>query len=87
VAPFTIVEATIPEMRVEMEQGRVTSKALVRQSLERIATYEKLLNATIAVNPPAIDEAEARDADRAQKKDPRGAARDPGGAQGQHPHD
>ncbi len=68
VAPFTIVEASIPEMRAAMEQGRVTSKELVRQSLERIATYEKTLNATIAVNPHAIEEAEARDAERAQKK-------------------
>ena len=67
-APFTIVEATIPEMRAAMEQGRVTSKELVRQSLERIATYEKLLNATISVNPRAIEEAEARDAERAQRK-------------------
>jgi amidase len=68
VAPFTIVEATIPEMRAAMEQGRVTSKELVRQSLERIATYEKVLNATIAMNPRAIEEAEALDAERAQKK-------------------
>lgn len=68
VAPFTIVEATIPEMRAAMEQGRVTSKELVRQSLERIATYEKTLNATIAVNPRAIEEAEALDAERARKK-------------------
>jgi amidase len=68
VKPFTIVEATIPEMRAAMEQGRVTSKELVRQCLERIATYEKVLNATIAVNPRAIEEAEALDAERAQKK-------------------
>ena len=68
VAPFTIIEATIPEMRAAMEQGRVTSKELVRQGLERIATYEKVLNATISVNPHAIEDAEARDAERAQKK-------------------
>ncbi len=67
-APFTVVEATIPEMRAAMEQGRVTSKELVRQSLERIATYEKVLNATIAVNPRAIEEAEALDAERARGK-------------------
>jgi amidase len=66
--PFTVVEATIPEMRAAMEQGRVTSQELVRQSLERIATYEKVLNATISVNPHAIEEAEALDAERAQKK-------------------
>jgi amidase len=66
--PFTIVEATIPEMRAAMEQGRVTSKDLVRESLLRIAVYEKRLNAVIAVNPKAMEEAEARDVERAQKK-------------------
>jgi amidase len=66
--PFTIVEATIPEMRAAMEQGRVTSKELVRECLLRIATYEKRLNAVITVNPHALDEAEARDVERSQRK-------------------
>ncbi|MCX6549640.1 MAG: amidase family protein [Acidobacteria bacterium] len=66
--PFTIVEATIPEMRAALEQGRVTSKELVRQSLIRIATYEERINAVIAVNPKALDEADARDRERAEKK-------------------
>src|SRR6185295_11323037 len=38
--PFNVVEATIPEMRSAMEQGRLTSHELVRQYLIRIATYE-----------------------------------------------
>lgn len=29
--PFTVVEATISEMRVAMEQGRVTSRQIVTQ--------------------------------------------------------
>jgi len=66
--PFTIVEATIPEMRASLEQGRVTSKELVRQCLTRIATYGKRLNAVIAVNAKALEEAEALDRDRAEKK-------------------
>ncbi len=66
--PFTIVEATIPEMRAALEQGRVTSRDLVLQCLLRIATYEKRLNAVIAVNPHALDDAEARDRERAQGK-------------------
>ena len=41
--PFTVVEATIPEMRAAMEQGRVTSRELVRQYLARIALYEDRL--------------------------------------------
>ena len=39
---FSVVEATIPEMRAAMEQGRVTARELVRQYLVRIATYEDL---------------------------------------------
>jgi amidase len=62
--PFSIVEATIPEMRAAMEQGRVTARELVLQSLARIATYEERLNAVIAVNPRALAEAEARDRER-----------------------
>lgn len=66
--PFTVVEATIPEMRAAMEQGRLTSRELVRLSLERIATYEDRLNAVISVNPNALKEAEERDRERKQGK-------------------
>lgn len=66
--PFTVVEATIPEMRAALEQGRTTSKELVRECLLRIALYEKRLNAVMTVNPKALEEAEARDVERAQKK-------------------
>ena len=65
---FTIVEATIPDMRRAMEDGTITSRELVVQSLMRIATYEDRLNATIAVNPKAIEEAEALDRERAAGK-------------------
>src|SRR5689334_14389620 len=63
--PFTVVEATIPEMRAAMEQGGVTSRELVRQYLTRIATYEDKLHAALTVNPRALEEAEARDRERA----------------------
>ncbi len=85
--PFTVVEATIPEMRAAMEQGRVTSRELVQQSLARIATYEERLNAVMTVNPHALDEADARDRERARGQGARAAARHPDRAQGQHPHD
>ena len=65
---FTVVEATIPEMRTAMEQGRVTSRELVLQYLVRIATYEDKLHAAITVNRQALAEAEARDRERAQGK-------------------
>src|SRR5262245_4032236 len=66
--PFTVVEATIPEMRTAMEQGRVTSREIVRQYLIRIATYEDRLHAAITVNPDALKIAEERDRERAQGK-------------------
>lgn len=66
--PFSIVEATIPEMRAALEQRRVTSRELVQQCLVRIATYEERLNAVIAVNPRALEDAEALDRERAQGK-------------------
>ena len=66
--PFTVVEATIPEMRAAMEQGRVTSRELVLQSLTRIALYDRQLNAVMTVNPRALTEADARDRERREGK-------------------
>ena len=43
----------------------MTSRELVIQSLTRIATYEEICNAVIAVNPRALAEADARDRERA----------------------
>ena len=51
-APFSVVEASIPDMQQAMAEGRVTSEELVKQYLIRIATYENVINAAIAVNPP-----------------------------------
>jgi amidase len=61
---FTVVEATIADMRAAMEQGRVTSLEIVQQSLTRIALYEDRLNAALAINPRALEEADARDRER-----------------------
>jgi amidase len=63
---FTIVEATIAEMRTAMEQRRVTSRQIVEQYLMRIATYEDRLHAAITVNPKALEIADERDRERAQ---------------------
>ena len=65
---FTVVESTIPEMQAAMKEGRVTSREIVVQYLTRIAMYEDKLNAIIAVNPHALDEADALDRERAQGK-------------------
>ncbi|MEO6260657.1 MAG: amidase family protein [Thermoanaerobaculia bacterium] len=66
--PFTVVEATIPEMQAALRSGRVTSRDLVLQSLARIATWEDKLNAVITVNPAALDEADQLDRERAAGK-------------------
>ena len=63
---FTVVEASISDMRTALEQHRVTSRELVMQYLMRIAVYEDKLHAALTVNPNALREAEARDRERAQ---------------------
>ncbi|HET8798459.1 MAG TPA: amidase family protein, partial [Thermoanaerobaculia bacterium] len=62
--PFSVVEASIPEMQAALESGRVTSRELVTQYLIRIATYDAKLNAVITVNPRALEEADALDRER-----------------------
>jgi amidase len=53
-------------MRRAMDEGRVTSRELVVQSLTRLALYERKINAAIAVNAHALADAEALDAERAR---------------------
>ena len=65
---FSVVEATITDMQRAMRDGRVTSRGIVQQYLDRIAKYEPRLNAIITLNPRALDEADARDRERAQGK-------------------
>jgi amidase len=65
-APFSVVEATIPEMQAALKAGRATSRQLVEQYLIRIGTYEDKLNAAITVNPHALEEADVLDRERAQ---------------------
>src|SRR5438552_12314686 len=66
--PFTVIEASIPEMQKAMREKRVTSRQLVQQYLTRIAMYDDRLHATISVNPNALQEAEALDRERARGK-------------------
>ncbi len=63
---FDVVEATIPEMQRAMEEGRLTSRALVEAHLLRIALYEERVNAVIAINPNALAEADRLDQERAE---------------------
>jgi amidase len=61
---FSVVEASIDQMRLAMERGRTTSRDIVTQSLVRIATFEDRLHAAITINPHALAEADERDRER-----------------------
>jgi amidase len=63
--PFDVVEASIADMQRAMQEGRTTSREIVQQYLTRIALYEDRFNATLGVNPYALDDAESRDRERA----------------------
>lgn len=64
--PFSVVEASIVDMRKALDEGRTTSRDLVQQYLTRIAIYEERLNATLAVNPDVLKIADERDRERSQ---------------------
>lgn len=64
---FKIEEATIRQMAAAMEEGKITSRALVLLYLERIASFDKSgpkLNSVIELNPDAVQIAEALDRER-----------------------
>jgi len=63
---FQLIEASISDIRTALEHHRITSVELVTQYLVRIATYEDLLHAALAVNPNAIKEAAERDQERSR---------------------
>ena len=63
---FSVVEATIDDMRQALAEQRTTSRDLVQQYLTRIALYEDRLNAVISVNPNALAIADSLDGERAR---------------------
>ncbi len=67
-ARFSVVEASIADMRAALEQKRTTSREIVIESLTRIALYEDRLHAVITVNPKALAIADSLDRLRAQGK-------------------
>ena len=71
---FDVVEKTIPELQEAMRAGTVTSAQLVDSYLARIEAYDRKgprINAIIAINPKAREEAAALDRERAARG-PRG---------------
>lgn len=68
--PIDMEEASIHELQAAMEQGKVTSRALVFGYLSRIAKYDQdgpRINSVMEINPDAIFIAEALDLERRRK--------------------
>lgn len=65
--PFTITEATISEMQLEMNTGNLSAKKLTLMYLEQIAAHNNEINAVLEINPEALHIAEALDTERAEK--------------------
>ena len=69
-----LTEASIDDLQGLMQSGRSTAREIAAAHLARIAAYDKAgpaLNAMIALNPRALDEAEALDRER-REGGPRG---------------
>ncbi len=65
---FDVTERSIGELNEALETGAVTSQDLVQLYLDRVNAFDQegpALNAVIALNPDAIDEAAMLDAERA----------------------
>src|SRR5262245_7525784 len=64
---FTVVEKTVEQLQDAMTRGLVTSEDIVRDYLARLSLYDRsgpTLRAMLALNPRAIAEARALDAER-----------------------
>lgn len=73
-ASVALTDATIVELQAAMQSGSLTAEKLTQMFLARIDAYEKSgprLHAIITLNPQALDEARALDAER-KAKGPRG---------------
>ncbi|WP_179188389.1 amidase [Sphingomonas sp. IBVSS2] len=64
---FDLETATVTDINRAIDRGALTSEQLVRLSLARIRAYEPKLHAIITLNPHALDEARALDAERRRK--------------------
>jgi len=69
-AGYDVAEKSIVTLEADLASGRVTSEQLVRAYLERIDTIDRAgptLNSVIALNPNALADARALDAERKAK--------------------
>lgn len=64
---FDVFEASISELQNALGQGQISSVQIVQQYLDRIQAYDKQgpkLNSIVRVNPEALAQAQALDAER-----------------------
>jgi len=66
-AEFDLQNATIADINAAFDAHALTSEKLTALELKRIETYEPKLHAVITLNPKALDEARALDAERKAK--------------------
>ena len=66
-ATFNLTSASIADINAAFSAGALTSEKLTSLYLARIAAYEPTLNAVITLNPHALDDARALDAERKAK--------------------
>jgi amidase len=67
-ATFTVFEKTVSELQDAMTRGVVTSEDITREYLARLSLYDRhgpAFRAVLSINPRAIADARARDAERA----------------------
>jgi hypothetical protein len=64
---FNLETATIADIHRAMDEGALSSEQLVSLSLARIKAYEPSVHAIITLNPNAMEEARALDAERRTK--------------------
>ena len=70
-APFELEEISIRDLQLKMNEGTLTSSAITKMYLDRIAAIDKkgpALHAVVEVNPDALKIAAERDEERKNKK-------------------
>lgn len=70
-APFTVFEKTVSDLQGAMTRNQVTSEDITREYLARLSRYDRhgpAFRSVLSINPRAIADARARDAERASGK-------------------
>lgn len=67
-APFTVFEKSVSELQDAMTRGLTTSEDITREYLARLSRYDRrgpTFRSVLSINPRAVADARARDAERA----------------------